>query len=132
MSNIKEIFYSVILEIKILFISIIIIILIFLIYIILGNQVFLNLYKGTSFECGFNTFKSARVPISIQFFLLILIFLIFDVEIALLFPLLANVLNLFKILNLFSISIFLLILISGVYFEWFNNKLNWYAMIIFD
>jgi NADH:ubiquinone oxidoreductase subunit 3 (subunit A) len=42
--------------------------------------------KATPFECGFNIIETGRIPFSIQFFLVALVFLIFDVEIVLLFP----------------------------------------------
>lgn len=42
--------------------------------------------KVSGYECGFDSFESARVPFSVQFFLVGLLFLLFDLEISLLFP----------------------------------------------
>nr|YP_010403065.1 NADH dehydrogenase subunit 3 [Acrolepiopsis assectella]UQV94874.1 NADH dehydrogenase subunit 3 [Acrolepiopsis assectella] len=81
--------------------------------------------KCSPFECGFDPKSSARNPFSLHFFLITVIFLIFDVEIALIFPMIKT----FKLVNIFiwmKISIFfILILLLGLYHEWNQNMLNW-------
>nr|YP_010890248.1 NADH dehydrogenase subunit 3 [Conus imperialis]WJJ70345.1 NADH dehydrogenase subunit 3 [Conus imperialis] len=81
--------------------------------------------KSSPFECGFDPVKSARLPFSLRFFLLAIIFLIFDIEIVLLFPILVSIsgeMSLGLVLGLFS---FLLILIIGLFHEWNEGSLDW-------
>nr|QBZ37542.1 NADH dehydrogenase subunit 3 [Aesalus sp. JL-2019] len=81
--------------------------------------------KSSPFECGFDPKSSPRLPFSLQFFLIAIIFLIFDVEITLLMPLIITM----KISNLINYSIilsfFLMILLVGLYYEWAQGALNW-------
>nr|BAF80222.1 NADH dehydrogenase subunit 3 [Culicoides oxystoma] len=81
--------------------------------------------KMSPFECGFEPFNSARMPFSLRFFLIAIIFLIFDVEIALMFPMI----NSMKINNIstwmWSSMIFILILILGLFHEWNQGALEW-------
>nr|YP_010327135.1 NADH dehydrogenase subunit 3 [Asota caricae]UNP54463.1 NADH dehydrogenase subunit 3 [Asota caricae] len=93
--------------------------------IILSKKSFSDREKSSPFECGFDPKSSARIPFSLHFFLITVIFLIFDVEIALIFP----IIPLFKMVNFIlwtKISFFfILILIIGLYHEWNQNMLNW-------
>nr|QAX27893.1 NADH dehydrogenase subunit 3 [Chilo suppressalis] len=93
--------------------------------IILSKKTFSDREKCSPFECGFDPKSSARIPFSIHFFLITVIFLIFDVEIALIFP----IIKLFKMTNFFSWSMiiffFIFILLLGLYYEWYQNMLNW-------
>nr|QRW36351.1 NADH dehydrogenase subunit 3 [Hydroporus sp. IBE<ESP> AN585] len=92
---------------------------------ILSKKTFMDREKNSPFECGFDPINSARLPFSIQFFLIAVIFLIFDVEIALLFPMIMII----KISNLNMLMLttffFIFILLSGLYHEWNNGALNW-------
>lgn len=69
------------------------------------------------FECGFDPKSSARIPFSLRFFLLAVIFLIFDVEVALLFPLCYSILFGLKLEILFVLFLFLLVVGGGLFFE---------------
>nr|YP_009759747.1 NADH dehydrogenase subunit 3 [Phauda flammans]QIQ56358.1 NADH dehydrogenase subunit 3 [Phauda flammans] len=93
--------------------------------IILSKKSFMDREKNSPFECGFDPKSSARIPFSLHFFLITVIFLIFDIEIALIFPIIMT----FKLTNFLiwsKISLFFfLILISGLYHEWNQNMLNW-------
>nr|UYK52072.1 NADH dehydrogenase subunit 3 [Palaeocimbex sp. CSCS-Hym-MC0161] len=81
--------------------------------------------KNSPFECGFDPFSATRMSFSIRFFLIALIFLIFDVEIALLLPLVFTLsLSNLKLWILTS-SYFIIILITGTMYEWKFGALNW-------
>nr|YP_010242207.1 NADH dehydrogenase subunit 3 [Leiometopon simyrides]QTI83246.1 NADH dehydrogenase subunit 3 [Leiometopon simyrides] len=93
--------------------------------IILSKKTLSDREKCSPFECGFDPKSSARIPFSLHFFLITVIFLIFDVEIALIFP----IIFLFKMVNFIIWTMvsffFLLILLMGLYHEWNQNMLNW-------
>nr|WGO57879.1 NADH dehydrogenase subunit 3 [Blattella parilis] len=81
--------------------------------------------KSSPFECGFDPKSSARLPFSLRFFLIAVIFLIFDVEIALLLPM-TIIMNLSNINSWITVSFFfLLILLIGLYHEWNQGSLEW-------
>nr|AGS15347.1 NADH dehydrogenase subunit 3 [Cistopus chinensis] len=84
-----------------------------------------NREKNSPFECGFDSSWYTRSPFSMRFFLLAVIFLIFDVEIILLMPIIINLLFSPSIIYLSSSMIFLMILIIGLLHEWNQGSLNW-------
>nr|YP_009441701.1 NADH dehydrogenase subunit 3 [Hydrochus carinatus]AOY39233.1 NADH dehydrogenase subunit 3 [Hydrochus carinatus] len=92
---------------------------------IISYKKFIDREKNSPFECGFDPKSSSRLPFSLQFFLIAVIFLIFDVEITLLIPLILTI----KIINIMNYTIitifFLLILLIGLYHEWNQGALNW-------
>nr|ACA62574.1 NADH dehydrogenase subunit 3 [Scaptomyza crassifemur] len=92
---------------------------------ILSKKTLVDREKSSPFECGFDPKSSSRLPFSLRFFLITIIFLIFDVEIALILPMII----IFKFSNLMVWSItsviFILILLIGLYHEWNQGMLNW-------
>nr|UNP54450.1 NADH dehydrogenase subunit 3 [Amraica recursaria] len=92
---------------------------------ILSKKSFMDREKSSPFECGFDPKSSARIPFSLHFFLITMIFLIFDVEIALIFPII-KLFNLVNFMIWMKISFFfIIILLIGLYHEWNQNMLNW-------
>nr|YP_010290249.1 NADH dehydrogenase subunit 3 [Bunaea alcinoe]ULO26029.1 NADH dehydrogenase subunit 3 [Bunaea alcinoe] len=91
----------------------------------LSKKSFMDREKCSPFECGFNPKSLARIPFSLHFFLITIIFLIFDVEIALILP----IIYLFKTTNLIiwmkTNFFFMIILLLGIYHEWNQNMLIW-------
>nr|ACU87805.1 NADH dehydrogenase subunit 3 [Dicaeum agile] len=81
--------------------------------------------KLSPYECGFDPLGSARLPFSIRFFLVAILFLLFDLEIALLLPLpwATQLQSPITTLALASSLIFLLIL--GLVYEWGQGGLEW-------
>nr|YP_010728560.1 NADH dehydrogenase subunit 3 [Helota yehi]WEA76646.1 NADH dehydrogenase subunit 3 [Helota yehi] len=109
------------LSLMILFINLMLIVILNLI----SKKTFSDREKSSPFECGFDPKSSARLPFSLQFFLIAMIFLIFDVEITLLMPMIIS-LKISNILNYsMIITYFILILIIGLYHEWSQGALNW-------
>nr|WNL54088.1 NADH dehydrogenase subunit 3 [Microcerotermes sp. 2 MLW-2023a] len=81
--------------------------------------------KSSPFECGFDPKNSARLPFSSRFFLIAVIFMIFDVEIALLLPMPITMMTSNIKSWMIVSSVFLLILIIGLYHEWNQGSLEW-------
>nr|YP_001994403.1 NADH dehydrogenase subunit 3 [Terebellides stroemii]ABW76483.1 NADH dehydrogenase subunit 3 [Terebellides stroemii] len=84
-----------------------------------------NREKSTPFECGFDSKNKARVPFSTRFFLLAVIFLVFDIEIALLMPLPLIMSSFMTSASLLASVFFFIILILGLVHEWNEGSLNW-------
>uniref|UniRef100_UPI0030039517 NADH dehydrogenase subunit 3 n=1 Tax=Desmometopa sabroskyi TaxID=3118444 RepID=UPI0030039517 len=92
---------------------------------ILSKKSLIDREKSSPFECGFDPKSSSRLPFSLHFFLITIIFLLFDVEIALILPMIM-IINYSNVLIWTTTSmIFILILLIGLYHEWNQGMLNW-------
>nr|QUB02914.1 NADH dehydrogenase subunit 3 [Polypedilum unifascium] len=92
---------------------------------ILSKKKIMDREKMSPFECGFNPLNSSRLPFSIRFFLIAIIFLIFDVEIALILPMILTMKTSNMMIWSYTNAIFILILIIGLIHEWKQGALNW-------
>nr|AMZ00201.1 NADH dehydrogenase subunit 3 [Potamilus alatus] len=82
--------------------------------------------KSSPFECGFDPIGSSRVPFSLRFFLLAVIFVVFDVEIVLLFPVVMVMGGYWMWIGGYLVlSFFLVLLFGGVIHEWREGSLEW-------
>nr|AST10239.1 NADH dehydrogenase subunit 3 [Italochrysa insignis] len=111
-----------------LLISIVIMIITFIIMLlgsIISKKTFFDREKNSPFECGFDPKSSARMSFSLHFFLIAIIFLIFDVEIALLLPIII-IMNISSFFHWLLVTFFFItILLLGLYHEWNQGALNW-------
>ena len=80
--------------------------------------------KLSAYECGFEPFEDSRMEFDVRFYLVAILFIIFDLEIAFLFPW-AISLGSIGLLGFISMMIFLLILTVGFVYEWKKGALDW-------
>lgn len=83
-----------------------------------------NFVKQSSYECGFQPFEDARQSFNVEFYLVGILFIIFDLEIVFLFPMCLS-LNVIGFFGFFWIFFFLIILTVGFAYEWMKGALNW-------
>nr|UBR43142.1 NADH dehydrogenase subunit 3 [Microhyla beilunensis] len=81
--------------------------------------------KLSPYECGFDPLGSARLPYSMRFFLVAILFLLFDLEIALLLPSPWAMQLLSPISTIFWAAIILILLTMGLIYEWLQGGLEW-------
>nr|QTA50562.1 NADH dehydrogenase subunit 3 [Sycophila sp. 2 JXW-2020] len=91
----------------------------------LSKNSFKNREKSSPFECGFDHIVLNRLPFSLQFYLISMIFLIFDVEIAMILPMIFSYSNL-NYFIMFNCLLILLILLLGLFLEWKEGALKWF------
>ena len=83
-----------------------------------------NAEKLSTYECGFEPFEDSRMQFDIRYYLVTILFIIFDLEIAFLFPW-AVVLKDIEFFGMISMMIFLGILVVGFIYEWAKGALDW-------
>jgi NADH-quinone oxidoreductase subunit A len=80
--------------------------------------------KLSAYECGFNSFDDARMKFDIRFYLVSILFIIFDLEVAFLFPWAVSF-GQIGMLGFWSMMIFLAVLTIGFVYEWKKGALEW-------
>ena len=80
--------------------------------------------KNSPYECGFEAFEDARMKFDVRYYLVAILFILFDLEIAFLFPW-AIVLEEIGLFGFLSMVVFLGILIVGFIYEWMKGALDW-------
>lgn len=80
--------------------------------------------KLSSYECGFIPFEDARVKFDVRFYLVGILFIIFDLEISFLFPWALTLANLTSF-GYWTMFAFLVLLTIGFVYEWFKGALEW-------
>ena len=80
--------------------------------------------KLSAYECGFEAFSDSRMEFDVRFYLVAILFIIFDLEVAFLFPSAAS-LGKIGIYGFWSMMFFLLILTIGFIYEWKKGALEW-------
>ena len=84
--------------------------------------------KVSAYECGFNAFDDARMKFDVRFYLVSILFIIFDLEVAFLFPWAVSMFNLPQagmVFAFWSMMIFLGVLTIGFIYEWKKGALEW-------
>jgi NADH-quinone oxidoreductase subunit A len=80
--------------------------------------------KLSPYECGFEAFEDARMKFDVRYYLVAILFILFDLEIAFLFPW-AAVINEIGFAGFLSMMVFLAILTVGFVYEWMKGALEW-------
>ena len=80
--------------------------------------------KLSAYECGFNAFDDARMKFDVRFYLVAILFIIFDLEVAFLFPWAVSLSDI-GLFGFFSMVGFLSVLTVGFIYEWCKGALDW-------
>ncbi len=84
--------------------------------------------KLSAYECGFNAFEDARMKFDVRFYLVSILFIIFDLEVAFLFPWAVTITKMphdTQVFALWSMMLFLGVLTVGFIYEWMKGALEW-------
>ena len=80
--------------------------------------------KNSPYECGFEAFENARMQFDVRYYLVAILFILFDLEIAFLFPWAVS-LDSIGLFGFLSMMAFLAILVLGFIYEWMKGALDW-------
>ena len=80
--------------------------------------------KNSPYECGFEAFEDARMKFDVRYYLVAILFILFDIEIAFLFPWAVSLKDI-GALGFWAVMVFLAILVVGFVYEWKKGALDW-------
>jgi NADH-quinone oxidoreductase subunit A len=80
--------------------------------------------KTSAYECGFEAFEDTRMKFDVRYYLVAILFIVFDLEIAFLFPW-AVALDRIGFVGIAAMGVFLLVLVVGFIYEWKKGALEW-------
>ncbi len=83
-----------------------------------------NAEKISPYECGFEAFEDARMKFDVRYYLVAILFILFDLEVAFLVPW-AVAMRDIGVIGFWAMMIFLAILVAGLIFEWKKGALDW-------
>nr|YP_010944870.1 NADH dehydrogenase subunit 3 [Japanagallia turriformis]WMC21082.1 NADH dehydrogenase subunit 3 [Japanagallia turriformis] len=92
---------------------------------LISKKMIIDKQKSSPFECGFNPMSNKRLPFSIHFFLIAVLFLIFDIEIIIIMPMIFSLKFVMLKSWMLSSYVVLITLLVGLYNEWFQGMLKW-------
>nr|ARO34963.1 NADH dehydrogenase subunit 3 [Syrista parreyssii]UGN61582.1 NADH dehydrogenase subunit 3 [Syrista parreyssii] len=110
---------------NIMILSMILPMIMIIIYFMISKKKHLDREKSSPFECGFDPMSPPRLSFSLRFYLISIIFLIFDIEIVILFPMVPSFWLSNPIIWLTVVMTFLLLMVWGLFIEWNEGTLFW-------
>lgn len=120
-SKVEEIFVFSLVE------SLVLVLVIYIIFVIVIYKNILDIERVRSYECGFDPYRYTRLSFSYRFFLISILFIIFDVEISLILPIPFLI---DRDLGIWIFVLFILVLILGLIYEIICGSLDWLDIII--
>nr|YP_010478339.1 NADH dehydrogenase subunit 3 [Nesophrosyne sp. 58 GMB-2012]UVI59783.1 NADH dehydrogenase subunit 3 [Nesophrosyne sp. 58 GMB-2012] len=108
-----------------LFLILLLTLIMLLIISIVSKKSMIDNQSATPFECGFNPVSYTRLPFSIHFFLIAVLFLVFDIEIIMVLPMILTVKTALMKTWILTTSLFITILLLGLFHEWNNGMIKW-------
>nr|YP_010531066.1 NADH dehydrogenase subunit 3 [Cladolidia robusta]UXW93613.1 NADH dehydrogenase subunit 3 [Cladolidia robusta] len=91
----------------------------------ISKKSIMEINKSSPFECGMNTISYKRLPFSSHFFMIAVIFLIFDIEIIMIAPTIMTMKTSMYYMWMLTSFMFITIIMMGLYYEWFNGLIKW-------
>lgn len=81
--------------------------------------------KNSAYECGFHPFNDTRIKFDVRFYLVAILFIVFDLEVVFLLPWVSVFTASTGLFEYLSVILFLVILLVGFYYEWQKGALDW-------